>query len=112
MEVSRDGLRLRMLFDFPSSITAHGCVFVCKTPMDLSTIEKKLNKGEYVAKEEFMSDVRLIFENCQEYNGEDSGEAPPCPEFPSSWSLSGSVWWGGHVKSMCFFFFLHFDKFK
>ncbi|XP_023693379.2 chromatin remodeling regulator CECR2-like isoform X1 [Paramormyrops kingsleyae] len=71
-KVSRDGLRLRMLFVFPSSITAHGYVFVRKTPMDLSTIEKKLNDGEYVAKEEFVSDVRLIFENCQEYNGEDS----------------------------------------
>ncbi|KAI8877363.1 Bromodomain-containing protein [Backusella circina FSU 941] len=41
---------------------------IVKRPMDLSTIEKKLNKGAYDSPEEFEDDIRLMFNNCYLYN--------------------------------------------
>ncbi|CAO3589782.1 unnamed protein product [Absidia cylindrospora] len=37
-------------------------------PMDISTIERNLNNGEYDSPESFESDVRLMFNNCYRYN--------------------------------------------
>ncbi|CAK1593284.1 unnamed protein product [Parnassius mnemosyne] len=45
---------------------------VIKCPMDLSTIKRKLHDGCYKCKEEFASDVRLIFSNCEVFNEDDS----------------------------------------
>ncbi|CAH0404305.1 unnamed protein product [Chilo suppressalis] len=45
---------------------------VIKCPMDLSTIKRKLQEGSYKCKEEFASDVRLIFSNCEVFNEDDS----------------------------------------
>lgn len=36
--------------------------------MDLSTIEKKLNDGEYVEPKDFEEDIKLMFNNCYLYN--------------------------------------------
>ncbi|KAG0191845.1 hypothetical protein DFQ28_010784 [Apophysomyces sp. BC1034] len=41
---------------------------IVKHPMDLSTIERKLNEGDYDTPEEFEVDVRLMFSNCYLYN--------------------------------------------
>ncbi|KAJ0170230.1 hypothetical protein K1T71_014158 [Dendrolimus kikuchii] len=41
---------------------------VIKCPMDLSTIKRKLQDSCYKCKEEFASDVRLIFSNCEVFN--------------------------------------------
>lgn len=41
---------------------------VIEHPMDLGTVLKKLGNSEYPSHEEFAADVRLVFENCREYN--------------------------------------------
>ncbi|XP_035806639.2 bromodomain testis-specific protein isoform X3 [Amphiprion ocellaris] len=41
---------------------------IIKQPMDLSTIKKKINYGEYINAKEFAADVRLMFSNCYKYN--------------------------------------------
>jgi len=43
-----------------------------KHPMDLGTIEKKLNACEYKNPMEFVNDVRTVFRNCYIYNSQKS----------------------------------------
>ncbi|KAI7820013.1 hypothetical protein BC939DRAFT_458684 [Gamsiella multidivaricata] len=45
---------------------------VVKNPMDLSTVERKLNGLEYDTVDDFVKDVNLIFSNCYLYNGRES----------------------------------------
>jgi len=49
------------LFDYPEIITH---------PMDLSTVQTKLKENTYSNFHDFVSDVRLIFDNCRLYNAE------------------------------------------
>ncbi|CAG8496144.1 1853_t:CDS:2 [Diversispora eburnea] len=42
---------------------------IIKKPMDLGTVEKKLNNFEYSNVNEFIAEVRLVFSNCITYNG-------------------------------------------
>ena len=43
---------------------------VIKNPMDLSTMEEKLEKDCYQTPEDFVKDAQLIFDNCRKYNNE------------------------------------------
>ncbi|XP_061673385.1 bromodomain-containing protein 3-like isoform X1 [Syngnathoides biaculeatus] len=44
---------------------------IIKHPMDLSTVRKKMDKGEYCDPQGFATDVRLMFSNCYKYNPPD-----------------------------------------
>ena len=43
---------------------------IIKNPMDISTIQEKLDSGIYLKKKEFEDDFRLMFKNCFLYNPE------------------------------------------
>ena len=43
---------------------------VIKEPMDLSTMEAKLEADNYAIPEDFVRDAKLIFDNCRKYNNE------------------------------------------
>ncbi|KAK4105642.1 histone acetyltransferase GCN5-like protein [Parathielavia hyrcaniae] len=43
---------------------------VIKEPMDLSTMETKLEADQYTTPEDFIRDARLVFDNCRKYNNE------------------------------------------
>ncbi|XP_050600726.1 serine/arginine repetitive matrix protein 2 isoform X5 [Bombus affinis] len=45
---------------------------VVRKPMDLSTMEEKLENGLYKSLSEFKRDFRLIVDNCRQYNGSDN----------------------------------------
>ncbi|XP_046741449.1 bromodomain adjacent to zinc finger domain protein 2B-like isoform X11 [Diprion similis] len=45
---------------------------IIKTPMDLSTIKKKLQDCAYKSRDEFCIDVRQMFINCEVFNEDDS----------------------------------------
>lgn len=45
---------------------------IIKVPMDIDTIKKRLENGGYKTREDFRSDVRQIFANCEVFNEDDS----------------------------------------
>lgn len=45
---------------------------VIKEPMDLSTMEVKLENDAYETMDDFIYDCKLIFNNCRQYNGENT----------------------------------------
>ncbi|KAI1131374.1 putative Bromodomain testis-specific protein [Nemania abortiva] len=55
-----------------------------KKPMDLGTIKKKMDRGEYSTAELFEADVRQIFENCYTYWGRDHEMSGAAERFQKS----------------------------
>ncbi|XP_055319617.1 bromodomain adjacent to zinc finger domain protein 2B isoform X4 [Sitodiplosis mosellana] len=45
---------------------------IIKHPMDLSTIKKRIQDLQYKSRDDFIADVRLIFDNCEMFNEDDS----------------------------------------
>jgi len=45
---------------------------IIKKPMDLGTIQKKLESGKYASPDKFAGDVRLVWKNAMTYNRSDS----------------------------------------
>jgi len=43
---------------------------VIKEPMDLGTMEAKLEADNYATPEDFIRDAKLVFDNCRKYNNE------------------------------------------
>lgn len=51
------------LFDYPK---------IVKKPMDLGTVKRKLERGQYPNANDCASDIRLIWTNCKTYNADGS----------------------------------------
>lgn len=64
----------------------HDYYDVIKEPMDLSTMEEKLEKDMYPKPEDFITDAMLIFNNCRFYNTETT------PYAKSANKLQKSMW--------------------
>lgn len=52
--------------------------------MDLGSIKKKMDQGEYKSAEDFETDMKQIFENCYTYWGRDSELAVAAERFQKS----------------------------
>ncbi|GFU48139.1 bromodomain adjacent to zinc finger domain protein 2B [Nephila pilipes] len=45
---------------------------VIKKPMDMATMKSRLEAGQYKSREDFANDARLIFDNCETFNEDES----------------------------------------
>uniref|UniRef100_A0A8C5WD38 RING-type E3 ubiquitin transferase n=1 Tax=Leptobrachium leishanense TaxID=445787 RepID=A0A8C5WD38_9ANUR len=66
---------MSLAFQEPVPLTVPDYYRIITSPMDLSAIKRKLqlhSSPSYTRPEEFVSDIRLIFKNCMEFNEPDS----------------------------------------
>mmetsp|Transcript_60691 Transcript_60691/g.69337 ORF Transcript_60691/g.69337 Transcript_60691/m.69337 type:complete len:239 (-) Transcript_60691:389-1105(-) len=67
IESDEDSYEFRQPVDFKNlGLTDYPKII--KTPMDLSSIKKKLKNGKYEYHEEILGDIQLIWDNCKTYN--------------------------------------------
>jgi hypothetical protein len=67
---------------------------VVKRPMDLRTIQGKMNRSEYATAAEFEADIRQIFQNCYEYWTQDDPIFKNCVDFENYFNTQ----WGARHK--------------
>lgn len=76
---------------------------IVKQPMDLGTMNDKLQRGEYETAKDFKTDFNLIVKNCIRFNGEDHAVTNAAKElekiFDRKWSEKAS-WLSKHAQSM------------
>lgn len=69
LETIKNDHRISWPFLYPVRLEdAPDYLVVIKNPIDLSTIEKKLQSGIYKTRESFISDLQLMVDNCRAYN--------------------------------------------
>lgn len=71
-------------FKYPVDIVAYQCpdyYDIIKNPMDLSTMQIKMDKGEYKTPMDFEADIQLIVDNALTYNGSDHAIVPIVEKF-------------------------------
>lgn len=76
---------------------------IVKQPMDLGTMNDKLQRGEYETAKDFKVDFNLIVKNCVKFNGEDHAVTNAAKElekiFDKKWSEKAS-WLSKHAQSL------------
>lgn len=75
---------------------------VIKQPMDLGTMNEKLQRGEYESAKDFKSDFNLIVKNCVKFNGEPHPVTDAVKQlealFEKKWSEKAN-WMSKHAQS-------------
>lgn len=61
---------------------------IIKHPMDLSTVDRRLNTGQYDSVDDFISDIRLVFNNCFKFNGPEAMISMLCQNVESAFEKS------------------------
>ncbi|XP_070498831.1 bromodomain testis-specific protein-like [Chironomus tepperi] len=72
------------LFYYPVDPIAYQCpdyYDIIKNPMDLNTMQEKMERGDYKTPEDFAADIRLIIDNTLTYNGPDHEIIPYVNKF-------------------------------